>query len=177
MGSEKHAAIVKKLSSTTYPGFEEFRTYLSSTQWRFPKFTPGVFVKGDAVWFGDNSKKVSTSAEGNPHHLDDDDTDTEIAAVETERFLNDSAFRAMWNLLPAGTDAFVAFIQIHMLKSNPLGSRGHDDHPGTGTYTIRVASYLTIHEHQVETPIAQDHQKHLSVFQPSWGATEVTICL
>ncbi|MGP8298187.1 hypothetical protein ACTPOK_09600 [Streptomyces inhibens] len=171
MGHVSHAAIVKRLSNTTYPGFEEFRRYFDSYRWRFPRFPPGVFVKGDAVWFGDNSKWTSTSA-SDPHDLDDDG-EAQIAAVETVRALNSPDFRALWNLLPAGTDAFVAFIQIYMLNDCPIDDL--DGHPGT--YTIRVASYLTILEHQVETPIFQANQKHLSVLQPSWGATEVTVCL
>lgn len=176
-----HAAIVRKLSNATYPGFDEFRGYIRSFKWRFPYFAKGIvspdrpsslFVRDDAVWFGDNTKKVTEVQEDLHGGEYEAESGVEVAAVETERTLNSPIFRALWNLLPAGTDAFTAFVQIQMLKDCPI-----EDLDSSGTFTIRVASYPVIIEHQTEVMVFRDHRKHLSVLQSSWGASEVTVCL
>ncbi|WP_369394707.1 hypothetical protein AB5J72_49840 [Streptomyces sp. CG1] len=144
--------IVRKLSDAAYPGFDEFRTYFDSCSDEFPAFapavTPVIAVKDSQIQF-----------EGQPEDVD---------AV-----LNKTEFRWMWNLLPAGTDAFVAFVQLYALKyAKLMGLDGLK-----GTYTIRVRTYLQLTEHQNEAQLSQNHRMHLTADENSWGPEEVTICL
>ncbi|MGP8298186.1 hypothetical protein ACTPOK_09595 [Streptomyces inhibens] len=160
---ESHAAVVQKLTTAVYPGFEEFSTYFNSCSSGFPEFTPGVFVKEDAIWFGDRVVR------SDPHGVHDS-----VGPVdEMDAVLNRTEFQWMWHLLPAGTDAFTAFIQLYTMKhASDVGLGGR-----TGTFKIRVTACCKILEQQLEGPHTQTHRMTLSVAAQSWGADEVIIYL
>lgn len=158
-----HAAVVDGWTQRVYPGFEEFATYFDSCWNTFPSFTPGVFIRDNAIWFGE---EVRTR---HPHGMDN----IEGPAGEMTKILNGPEFRWMWNLLPAGTDAFTAFIQLYTMMNASVIDLGD----WTGTYTIRVAACREIMEQQLEGPHAQTHRMSLEAVEGSWGTTEVTVFL
>lgn len=158
-----HPATANYLTGSVYPGFKEFSTYFDSCSSGFPEFTPGVSLKGDTIWFGEDV------ARSDPHGADDSVGPVE----EMDEVLNRTEFQWMWHLLPAGTDAFTAFIQLYTMRhASSLDLSGH-----TATITIRVAACLGIFEQQVEKVATQAHRMTLGVYPHSWGTREVTICL
>ncbi len=90
-------AIIKKWSEQTYPGFEEFKSYVESCDLVSYK-NDGVNRNNDdsCIWFNDASG-------GRPQ-------------ADMEYILNVPKFRHFHNLMPAGTDPAIAFCQLMTLR-------------------------------------------------------------
>ncbi|MFH8561964.1 hypothetical protein [Streptomyces sp. NPDC017988] len=143
------SAIVRKLSDATYPGFDEFKTYFQSCADAFPGYA-------DDIVLVQNDSMIQFNGGAAP-----------VTAV-----LNKPEFRYLWTLLPAGMDAFTAFVQLHVLTSaEAMGLDGM-----TGTYTIKVHSYPAIYESQNEAQCSQEHRMYLEAKGGS-EIVDVTVCL
>ncbi|MCX5413325.1 hypothetical protein [Streptomyces sp. NBC_00059] len=141
------SAVVRTVSESTWPGFVEFRSYFMSC--------------ADAFWDW-------------PGHVRERDSVFEFCGSSDDMvaIMNRPEFRAMRNLLPAGTDAVTAFCQIYALKyGEELGLSG-----ASGTYTLRCRLWPRVIENRDSTWPRQDSVFTHSV-TGSWDVLEVTVCL
>ncbi|MFI9162815.1 hypothetical protein [Kitasatospora aureofaciens] len=126
-----------KMSDQTYPGFGEFRNYFQSCSAAYPRWAPDITNDAHKIAF-------------------------EGTAADMEAVLNSAQFRFMWSLLPAGTNAVMAFVWLYALKyPKYMGLQGV-----TGTYALNVHVWHDVVEVQNE---AQLKQQHTFAFQVGSG--------
>ncbi|NLU68528.1 hypothetical protein [Streptomyces sp. HNM0574] len=161
-------AIERKLSDATWPGFEDFKRYFESCAQQFWEYkTPkGVHPTSSAIVFGDGEVKQTGTTGFPPRPVMSETCD------EMVRILNTAEFRAMYNLLPAGTHVVSAFCQLYVLKyREKLGLAG-----ARGTYTLRFSVWPDVLEHQDEAQFSQDTLVRYSA-SDSKRTWPVTVCL
>lgn len=164
-------AIERKLSDATWPGFEDFKQYFESCAQHFwaYKTAQGVHATSSAIVFGDAPvQQIGTTmgSFGRPERVMSETSD------EMVRILNTPEFRAMYNLLPAGTHVVSAFCQLYVLKyREKLGLAR-----ARGTYTLKFSVWPHVTEHQNEAQLSQETviTYSASANKKTWP---VTVCL
>lgn len=143
------SAIVRKMSSLTWPGFEDFKTYYLEGMAGVPPFTPLKVMGSDIVFDADS--KVMDGA------------------------MNHTAFRFFWNLLPAGTDVITASCQLYILRYRDEIGLANE----SGTYTLRVKTWQRAYEYHYQelSKLGQDSRSTFINDSNSWEMRYVTICL
>lgn len=142
-------AILRKVSTATWPGFEDFQEYFRGCSEQFWSYRSNHDVKrtDSAIVFG--GPRVS----------------------DMLRIMDQPEFRMLHNLLPAGTDAVTAFCQIYALKyRDRLGLQ--DTH---GTYTINFEVWSHICTENIGTGTVQFRYKIDS--NSAKAVLPLTICL
>ncbi|MGN2636534.1 hypothetical protein ACTD5D_10145 [Nocardia takedensis] len=143
------SVIVRKMSSRTWSGFEDFKTYYLECLSGVPPFTPLKVVGSEIVFDAD--------------------------AEAMDGAMNHTAFRFFWNLLPAGTDVVTASCQLYILMYRDTVGLANE----SGTYTLRVKTWQRAYEyhHQVLSNPEQDNRATFTNDPGSWKMAYVTICL
>ncbi|QWQ43759.1 hypothetical protein KME66_24370 [Streptomyces sp. YPW6] len=164
-------AIERKLSDATWPGFEDFRQYFESCAQRFWDYraSQGVHATSSAIVFGDGEVKQIGTTLGSFGRLEPVMSEKQDEMV---RIMNTPEFRAMYNLLPAGTHVVTAFCQLYVLKyRQKLGLAN-----ARGTYTLTFSVWPHVSEHQNEAQLSQETLITYSASgtRKNWP---VTVCL
>ncbi len=145
-------AIVRKWSNQTYPGFEEFKSYVESCDI--------VSYKNDEVHRNDDDSCIwfRGASDGRDQ-------------ADMEYILNVPKFRHFFNLMPAGTDPAITFCQLMALRYKSKLNLSDE----SGTYLIRFHVWNTIYAHKNEAQLSQQVTYDFSASNKDYS--NMIICL